>query len=308
MKAMYISLVALIGSFACQVDTLETEDEVIEIPQQIPETYFTGDFDSVRILNNRLVGGNWESMNKNEISNGFYFHNIPDPTLGYQEIRTDPENSANLVLYQQVVDDPANNSGQRAQVVWDIKEDLDIFHISYRIYLHPDIDALSNYPSKIIWFVIMEMWEQHNPKLDGDQAGQARWGMSIRKDMGTGKSLFWAVHADYMQPKAKMMTSIWPIQENRVVPVKTGKWATLDYYLKRGQGEDGHLLVSIQYEGELKQTLFDIHNYTEYPDNPLPIYSWNVWKLYTGNSIMDFMKKNHFVIGAYYDDFKWYKN
>jgi hypothetical protein len=309
MKKMFVSLVALFSLFACQMEKYDLLGiEGVDVTIRMPETYFSGGFDSVRIDNNRLVGENWEYLENNDTSDGFYFHNIPDPTLGFQEIRTDPTNSDNRVLYQQVVDDPQNASGQRAQVVWDFKENLDVYHISYRIYLHPDINNLSNYPSKIVWFVIMEMWEEHNPDLDGDGAGQARWGMSIRKDLGTGKSLFWAVHADYMQPQARLMESIWPVQENRLVPVKTGQWATLDYYLKRGQGKDGHLMVTIQYDGESVQTLFDIHNYTEYPGNPLPVHSWNVWKLYTADPIMDFMRNNNATIGAYYDDFKWYKN
>jgi hypothetical protein len=302
---MHLKNIILVFILLCYISVNNTDTILPE-----PETYFKGDFDGVKVVNNQLKGAKWTDMINNPLNQQFKFNNLGSSAYAFQDIRSDPINPNNQVLYAQVTgDDPAMGGTTRAQVswYWNNGVDLDVAHVSYRVLWNKDLAELEQYPDEITWFTIMELWERRDPNLTGDPAGHARWNIGFYKDAGVGSKLYWALTGQYMQPKEIAQTNIWPVQKNKTVGLYLGQWLTFDLYFKRGQGNDGHILISIQPDGGVKQTVFDKHVATEYPNNPTPWYAWNIWKLYTSPARLNWMKARGKSISAYYDDFKWFK-
>ena len=177
------------------------------------------------------------------------------------------------------------------------------------MFLSPDIKRLENYTGLMDWFTLMEMWERKNPAYtDGDSQGQTRWIFGLYKPSGTGPLKF-EMDAIYMQPASLQNKHVWTNPTFRLsdVSIPYGKWFTLDFLLVRGRAENGHILISIQPDGEAKQTVFDIHDYTERPGTPLPIWAWNIFKLYADMKYVNFIRQSGGKLYAYYDNLKWLK-
>jgi len=288
------------------------------------EFYFQGNMDNVKITagknNSELFFHGWDALKSNSYVDGFYIHNInsskPNSNkYAYQEIVADPVNPHVRVMNAVVVDDDPDKSGtSRAQLTLGFKDgvDLSVYHTSHRMYLNPDIRFLETYPSSITWFVLSEIWADDGIQSgifpDGDQAGSARWGFTLRKEPGNGQSLFWRIKAEYMQPENLAYNSIWTY-ENRTVPIPFGKWFTLDIYMKRGDAANGKYKITMTIDGQQPVVLFDVNGSTIYPGHPeLKITNWQNFKLYLDDKYLDYMRTNNKKISVYYNDFKWYKN
>jgi hypothetical protein len=233
------------------------------------------------------------------------------PDYAYAEIRPDPVKGGNRCLYFQLNDDDPDMSGMtRAQCSWYFKTTGDaVFqraYLRYRVYWLPDLAELRQYPNAITWFTFMELWEDHNSALDGDPAGQCRFTLSFNKDAGADLPLYWAISAEYMQPASVKFKDIWPVRTNRSIPIPFGRWATLEILFIRGQSASGRILLAVTPDGGARQVVFDIQDATEYPQTPLPFHAWNVWKLYTSDTQLDWMRSRGKIVGAYYDDFEWW--
>jgi len=239
-----------------------------------------------------------------------FVFNISPAAYTIAAIRKDPTNPNNNCLYGQVIaDDPSVGGTSRFQSSLRLSEEWKTFHVQYRMYLSPDIKRLENYSGLMDWFTLMEMWERRNTALDGDSQGQTRWIFGLYKPSGTGP-LRWEMDAIYMQPATLQNKHVWrdslgnPTFKLSDVPVPYGKWFTLDFLLVRGQAENGHILISIQPDGEEKQVLFDIHDFTERPDTPLPIWAWNIFKLYADTRYVSYITQSGGKLYVYYDNFK----
>ena len=148
------------------------------------------------------------------------------------------------------------------------------------------------------------MWEHHNTEEGGDRAGKTRWTFSFLKDEGEGKSLYWGVDAQGAQPG---WHDLWE-ERNRKVPIPFGQWCTFEILFKRGKGEEGRIWVAVTPEGGTKQVVFDLAKDTEHPISPMPLRSFQLWKLYTHKDIVRWMKDRNQPISAYYDDFEWWSD
>ena len=283
----------------CPCDTTYPSIDTTE-----PTILYENDFENTSISENNLIG--WQGLLDNPLVNQFEFNNLGGIDYASQQIRNDPTGASNKCLYMQVVDDDPSESGStRAQVSWYLNSgvDLDVWHVSFDIYLSEDIREFEQYPNQITWLTLNELWERRDPSMSGNPAGHARWALELYKDAGVGSPLYWIIKGEYLQPDEVDQDAMWPVQKNKIVPVSFGRWATLDIRYERGSGTDGHVLITLD-----DQVLFDYHNSTQYyPGTPTPWYAWNVWKLYTADSRLDWMRARGKVLSAYYDNFKWYE-
>jgi hypothetical protein len=79
--------------------------------------------------------------------------------------------------------------------------------------------------------------------------------------------------------------------------------------MKRGEGSNGKMIISITPDGGPTTVLFDITNTTIYPGHPeLQVDSWQPFKLYLDDDYLDWMKANNKTLSIMYNDFKWYEN
>ncbi|NCC71695.1 hypothetical protein EOM09_09055 [bacterium] len=101
-------------------------------------------------------------------------------------------------------------------------------------------------------------------------------------------------------------TTIW--REVSKVPVPIGEWFELEYYIKEGNNNDGRFVLSIRKDGQKKQKIFDITNWTHhskatYTDG---FQSIDPLKMYTSNDITDHIRNRGGALQFYWDDFRFY--
>ena len=305
-----------------------TTDAVIVVPPPTTtttgEVYFQGNMDNVTITSNsnnsNLYFNGWDALKTHPYIREFYLDNITSSNtnsnqFAYQKIVADPVNPAINVMNAVVVDDDPNEVGTtRAQITMGFKDgvDLPVYHTSHRMYMDPDVKFIETYSSSITWFVLSEIWAKDGIASgifpNGDVAGSARWGFTLKKEAGSGQPLFWRIRAEYMQPEVLAYNNIWTY-ENRTVPIPYGKWFTLDIYMKRGDSSNGKYKITMTIDGEQPIVLFDVTGSTIYPGHPeLQLSAWQNFKLYLDDAYLDYMRSNNKKIDVYYNDFKWYKN
>lgn len=229
----------------------------------------------------------------------------------YTDIRLDNTfDNGRQALYFRVNDkDPSDSWTTRTQMSLTFKDlDLGVYHTSHRMYLSPDLQFLTNFSGTLNWVDIFEVWNKRNPNWDGDQAGSSRISMYINKEAGVGQPLYWQLSSQYAQPQNILWNAIWPTKTNKTVPVPIGKWFTLDVYLKRGEGANGHFKVILTPDNGQPEVLFDVRDHTVYPGHPeLTLKTWQPLKFYFSDSLLDWLRANNKVAYAYYNDFKWFK-
>ncbi len=293
-------------------------------PPPITEVYFEGNMNNVTIsansTNSNLFFNGWDALKTHPYVKEFYIDNITSDIVNsnqyaYQEIIPDPVNSNLKVMNAVVVDDDPNEVGTtRAQVTLGFKDgvDLSVYHTSHRMYINPEVKFIETYSSSITWFVLSEIWAEDGVRSgifpDGDVAGSARWGFTLKKEAGSGQPLFWRIRAEYMQPENIAYNGIWTY-ENRTVPIPFGKWFTLDIYLKRGDSANGKYKITMTIDGQQPVVLFDVTGSTIYPGHPeLQLSAWQNFKLYLDDAYLDYMRNNNKKLSVSYNDFKWFKN
>lgn len=281
----------------------------VPLPPQ-NELYFQGDMSAVTIIpsGSNLIFNGWNDLQTHSYVQSLRLNNIgASPTYANQNIQLDPANTGRNVMYATIIDDDPGVVGTtRAQMTIEFKPttNLAVYHTSHRMYLSPDVDYLRNYSPAIYWFELFEVWNQYQNSWAGDPGGSARWGLYINKASGVGSPLFWMIKAETMQPVELQL--LWQYTNMAAIPL--GQWFTLDFYMKRGEGVSGNLVVTITVDGGSPYILFNINNSTIYPGYPnIPISYYQPFKLYLDDAILDWLKSNNKRISAYYNDFKWYK-
>lgn len=284
----------------------------IQLPT-LAEYYFQGNMDNVTITqgSSGLLFNGWNELKNNAYISDIYLNNLGGSAYAFQEIRTDPVNPSIKALYAQTIDnDPNSIATTRAQMTIGFNNgtNLSVYHTSHRMYLNPDIGYLTNYSSSITWFTLFEIWNKRVSEWSGDQAGSARWSFSVKKLSGSGQPLYWTMDSQLMQPEAVKYNHLWNYS-NKTVPIPLGKWFTLDFYMKRGEGTNGRVIIKITPDGGATSTLFDISNTTIYPGRPdIQLSSWQPFKLYLDDTYLDWMRANNKTLSIFYNDFKWHKN
>jgi len=217
----------------------------------------------------------------------------------------DPFNPARTVLEFGVKDDDPNWSGtSRAQVDMGFSSEIrnqDIIHMSYRMYLHPDLATLKDMPDfNKSWFTFHEFWFEgasgENP------AGGGRITLYM-KEVIAGKL---NLRADMQRTKSGQVT-LWQ-EDNTAYNIPFGQWCTWDVYYKRGEGTAGNYKLTVTPDGGTPVVVFDIKKTTFLPDAPERRAGYFApFKLYAGDVVYDWMRTNNRKLIAYYNDYKWYK-
>ena len=302
-----------------------TDDVVVTVisdtvtpPQPVSNVLFQGLFNNVTVTPNSSNTGmtmtGWENLLNVPGINNYTLNNIGGVDYVFQQIVSDPAGSGRKVLWAQVLDDDPSISGtSRAQLSIRFNSvDLGIYHTRHRMYIHPDVDYLRNYPDKVDWFTLFEIWNEDGISKgifpDGDPAGSSRISFQTFKDAGAGSAFYWNVTAEYMQPASVRFKDIFNVS-NRNVPIPIGKWFTLDLWLKRGDAGTGQLVITMTPDGGQPVVLFDVHGATQYPGHPeLNLYSMQPFKLYLSDTYLDWMRNAGKKLAICYDEFTLFKD
>ena len=284
----------------------------VTVPPAPGELYFAGDMSAVSLTKTssgyKLNG--WPNLYSQV--NDIYLNDLASSTAyAYQQMVPDPAGSGRQVMMGRILDsDPSQPATSRAQMTVSYLKtmNLSVYHSSHRMYINPDLKYIEQYPGVADWFSLVEIWNAHDATMDGDGAGSARWGLSLHKDSPVGAPLYWHLYGEYMQPASKAYQDFWAY-DNKAFAVPFGTWFTMDIYLKRGEGTAGQMIITVTPDGGATTTVFNINGTTMYPGKPnLYLEDWQPFKLYIGDTWMDWMRGKGKVMSIYYNDYKWYKN
>jgi hypothetical protein len=230
-----------------------------------------------------------------------------DQSKRFVKIIPEPANTANHVLYFWLNDWWDASEGQKkARIqtdIYGIKEGYKEIYQTQRVFLTEDFNALRNYPKKIGWLTISEFW--NNEWWIKDEKYGFRTSVGIGKPVEGESDLYFIMNAEDAGQK-----EVWNANTNNVkVKVPIGKWFTLAYYLKEGNKENGRFYAAITPDGEPRQVVFDVTNFTHNTSDPTPngFTGWSPQKLYTSKEVIDFVKSKGKTLQIYWDDFKLWR-
>ncbi len=293
--------------------TTTTKPPTTTTTTTIPPTldyWFYGNLQNSSISQYHIVGWTFPTDKVQDT----YLEDSTFPQYYKEEIVVDA--NRNVLKFSDILNRYSNGSVSRPQFNIEFKNTYDaaVYHTSHRMFIHPDVDYLKQYPSAINpkstpWLTLYEIWNAHDPNMDGDGGGSARWNLNVAKDAGAGSQLYWALDGEYMQPDSLAYHNLFNQSDNRSVPIPLGVWFTLDFYFKRGDNGTGQIKITIQPDNGSVTTLFDIAATTMYPSRPdLHLYRIQPFKIYAGEELLTFMSNASKEFSVKYNDFYWYKN
>lgn len=238
-----------------------------------------------------------------------------DSTMRYAKIINEPGKESNRVL--QFWTHYPNVKGRKTRIQANLFErkgqDMPgIYELyqSVRIFLPEEMNLLKDYPDRINWLTIFEVWNNIQWK---DDPYPFRITIGIGKEtLGHGSLHFIMGAEDYEYGNAgkeRGYHDIW-YQMNKKIEVPVGEWFTLEYYVKEGDKETGRFFMLMQKEGEEKKVICDIRDFTCNTRDPNPdgITLWNPIKLYTSKKLVDYMRENNSALEILWDDLEIWKD
>lgn len=211
------------------------------------------------------------------------YYQVGDTLRAKVSLAADPGDATNTVLRYQLFDanvlDAPHPRG-RIQAAINPHEALYAFGFRVRMWLHPDLSALSVYDGSFGWFTLMEFWN--------DLPGQS-WPFRIALNLvkpraAVGSALRLRLHGQMW--KAESWQDVWRVTDTSFT-VPFGQWIHLYVSFVEGDSVHGRFQLALLDSAGLARSLFDVGHYTHHPDDPAPdgLQAFNPMKLYTfGNT------------------------
>ncbi len=175
----------------------------------------------------------------------------------------------------------------------------------HRMYLHADFALYRSHPEQSAWQpIILELRFGSGPNGDPHVF---RITVRIAKEAGVDKPLIFGVGGSKRiggTPGYGIWENIWG-ERNTAFQVPTGKWLDVEIGYKQGNAATGRFYFSVQPKGEVSKTvIFDITNWTYHPEapQPIPVTSWQTFKLYAPDDFVDHIRNNGGIAQIYWDD------
>jgi hypothetical protein len=308
-----ISLISCIKSYQNDAPSLDIEPELI---------FHTGFEESSKIVAtdkpyiDEMVGIDHTLKEHNDWINDFDNHpNIGNFRLYYEDgdttqrmakIVPDPVNPNNNVL-QFWIAQPNVPQLSKGRIQADIyyNNGLKEIYQSVRLYIPPYLEFLEEYPGRIWWLNLFELW---NNRTWDDAPYPFKISLDIKKpDRAVNTPLYFGVRA---RDAGKVDNQEYWEEINTQVEVPLGQWITLDTYVKEGDAETGRFYLSLKPEKGPEIVLFDITNCTYHPDDPQPdgFADFNPMKLYTSDEIINFVNSKGKALQVFWDDYRLWKD
>lgn len=219
---------------------------------------------------------------------------IPDPTR---------EDNHVLHFWMKNPRTPSGSSatGYKGRIQANVYNNTDLTEVyqKRRLYLHPDMELLREYPERFIWLTIEELW------LAAGWIGHPypfRIKVDLSKEQGAGKPLRFSVHA---QRHDERWITIWN-ETDRDFEVPIAQWITLETYYRQGDDQNGRFYFAVTPEGGERKVIFDVAGWTYSPvaSTPTPMTDWNPMKMYTSDTLVNHVRESGGVLQLYFDDWE----
>lgn len=220
----------------------------------------------------------------------------------------DPVHPGNRVMEFRI-DEPnvraASGDGRKSRIQMNLygNEGAHEVHVSVRLYVYPEMDALRRFPRPFRWFTISEWW--NNAAWTGE-AHPFRISVNLQKTVADpGAPLRLAVEAQAMQPGRTDFTGagLWQVVDGQgAVPV--GQWMKLDYYYREGDAASGRFAMAVTPDGGVRRVVFDERRPTLHPASVRPdgLRHLNPIKLYTSAALAEHLKGQGGALRLAWDD------
>jgi len=265
--------------------------------------------------NDDIVGGDrsvappndWEKDLEGYPKFGFFHiqYQGGEPEDRYARIIPDPTTPGNHVLHFWLKNPrtPAGPNQFKGRIQANIYNNTDLTEVCLkrRLYLHPDLELLRQYPDGFGWFTLEELWLAAGWI---DHPFPFRITLNLRKDEGAGQPLHFDVHGQMRdKERDRWQPTIWH-ETNRDFEVPIARWMSLETYYRQGDDRSGRFFLAVQPEGGERRVIFDLTVWTYSPDatEPIPMTHWNPLKMYTSASLVDYVRNAGGVLQVYYDD------
>ncbi|RYC70954.1 hypothetical protein [Spirosoma sordidisoli] len=226
-----------------------------------------------------------------------------DSTKRLARVMAEPGNPKNHVLHYWLNDSwAASENQQKARIqtnLYGINGGLTELYQSVRVFLTDDFNALKTYPRAISWCTISEFWN-NEWWVKGEPYG-FRITLGIGKASGPQNELKFILNAENAGQK-----EVWHANSaSSTVAVPIGRWFTMEYYLKEGNRDTGRFFLAITPDGQPRQVVYDITNFTHNTTDPSPngITGYNPMKLYTSKELVNHVRAQGKTLQVYWDDF-----
>jgi hypothetical protein len=291
----------------------EGTSRVIVNSQEIPDFISQGyEIDDITGMDTTLNEKNdWvNDLDKSQNAGHFLIeYTGGDSTQRYVKIIPEPGNTKNHVLQFWLNDSwHASENQQKARIqtdIYGIKEGFKEFYQTQRVFISEDFHTLEHYPGRIPWLTISEFWN-NEWWGEGERYG-FRISLGIGKPTAENSELNFILNAEDQGQK-----EVWNANTDESIKIKVpiGKWFTLEYYIKEGNKETGRVYVAITPDGEQKQVVYDVHDFTHNTSDPIPdgFIGWSPQKLYTSKELVAYVKSYGKTLQIYWDDFKLWRN
>lgn len=237
----------------------------------------------------------------------FQYHDGGDDSSSrYARIINDPTpgGSGNKVLHYWLGSSGGTADRGRVQALLGGNTNLTEIFYSFRLYLHPDLELIKQSADANGWFTLAEFWNQ--PSWTGSAQYPFRISLNLTKELGVGKPFKFRISGQTTplsnDEDSSEFVTLWEEKNHWNVP--TGVWLKGDIYYKEGNAGNGRFYFALAPEGEEKQVVFDIANWTYHPDNPSPagLTHFHPFKMYTSRSLTNFVKDHGGALQIYWDD------
>jgi hypothetical protein len=138
-------------------------------------------------------------------------------------------------------------------------------------------------------------------------------GVNLVKPAGVGRPLYFVASGD-VSTGGPIRNGTWKqvwMELGSPFEVPVGEWIDIEIGYKQGDEKSGRFYMGAKRQQDKQfTTVFDVTNWTYHPDSPEPVAltDWQPLKLYTGSTIIDYIRKNAGVTQLYWDDLEIYSN
>ncbi len=263
-------------------------DECADVPN---------DWSNLNVSNqNRPAGGYFEIQYQGGTVNQRYAQIVQDPTDDDNQVLEFWLNEANV--------DTGFELRGRIQANFYENFDLDSYYQSVRVRLDRDFAVLMDHAGTFDWLTLFEAWNGANWAEGEEQAFHTAVNL-VKPDASSGSSLHLRAHGRSIEPGAGFV-EIWG-ETNSDIAVPVEQWFTLELYMLQGDEQSGRFYMTMAVEGEQKQVLFDVQNYTHHPLDAAPAgFDYiNPMKLYMREPVLDIIKATGGSFKMQWDDLEF---
>lgn len=247
-------------------------------------------------------------------------YDTPDYAAASATIVNDPENSANKVLKFTLNDGVVDGNPVYGRVQADLygNQNWREFFYTVRMYIPAtslkkleELSGVFTGAPNYSWVTLAEFWNQTpwEPQDDVSNPSPSRVTFGLTKPSALPKTaLRFEIIVESNAGQNTPFIENWK-RVNQTVDVPYDTWFTLEFYLKEGGIGEGLVYATITPDQKPKQLLFNYRASTRNTSTNASFGYANInpLKLYTSDTLIDFVKSQDGKFEVYFDDWKlWY--